>query len=145
MVKPYMNRADREHHLTILVTWERLCAWLAKTKCLTKNERKRIKTAATHLLRTSDSIISRMDKDYAMRLTKDACTSQVRITTRVRHFTEDLDGISTNDLYDLASYSLQECAGCDRGDWQECNRRKLYQRLGIPVAQDGKTGCPYQN
>jgi hypothetical protein len=59
-MKTYMNRIDREHHLMILIAWDYLGSWLEKTSCLTKDERKRIKTATTHLLHASDSIVSRI-------------------------------------------------------------------------------------
>jgi len=70
-----MNRIDRERHLFMLVAWNFLSDWLDKTSCLSKDERKRVKTATTHLLHTSDSIIARLEycdvivKRYA-RITK---------------------------------------------------------------------------
>jgi hypothetical protein len=82
-MKTYMNRIDREHHLMILVFWDYLNSWLEKTSCLTKEERKRIKTATTHLLRTSDSIVGRLEYDYARKIIKDAKNIEIRIYDRL--------------------------------------------------------------
>ena len=49
-MKTYMNRIDREHHMFILIAWDYLNTWLGKTSCLSPQERKRVKTATTHLL-----------------------------------------------------------------------------------------------
>ena len=64
-MRSYLNRADREHHLAILVFWDYLAAWLEKTTCLSPEERKRMKTVCTHLIRTSDSIVRRLEVDFA--------------------------------------------------------------------------------
>ena len=71
-MKTYMNRIDREHHVMILIVWDYLRSWLEKTSCLTKDERKRIKTVTTNLLHASDSIVGRMEYDYAKKIIKDA-------------------------------------------------------------------------
>jgi hypothetical protein len=83
-MKTYMNRIDREHHLMILVlSGITSNSWLEKTSCLTKEERKRIKTATTHLLRTSDSIVGRLEYDYARKIIKDAKNIEIRIYDRL--------------------------------------------------------------
>jgi hypothetical protein len=81
-MKIYMNRADREHHLMMLIAWDYFSNWLDKTNCLTTNERKRIKTARTHLLHASDSIIDRMDEKYAKTLLREAKNKELRFANK---------------------------------------------------------------
>ncbi len=147
-MKTYMNRIDREHHLMILFIWDYLGSWLERTRCLTKDERKRIKTATTHLLRVSDSIVGRLEYDYAKKIIKDVKNIEIRITDRMSESLSQTEGgryIDVEDLYDLASFSLKECIGCDRKGHKECERFQLFMKLNIPVAQEQTDGCPYEN
>jgi hypothetical protein len=147
-MKTYMNRIDREHHLMILVFWDYLNSWLEKTSCLTKEERKRIKTATTHLLRTSDSIVGRLEYDYAKKIMKDAKNIEIRISDRINDRLGRTEGgryIDVEDLYDMASFSLKECAGCKKANHKDCERYQLFMKLNIPVAQEQTDGCPYEN
>lgn len=147
-MKTYMNRIDREHHLMMLIVWDYLGNWLEKTSCLTTEERKRIKTATTHLLHASDSIVGRLEVDYAKKLMRDAKNTEVRIVDRVNEKLGRTEGgryIDVEDLYDLASFSLKECVGCNKTNHKECERYKLFMKLNIPVAQEQTDGCPYEN
>lgn len=147
-MKTYMNRIDREHHLMILIIWDYLGSWLEKTNCLTKDERKRIKTATTHLLRASDSIVGRLEQDYARKIIKDAKNIEIRIYDRLNASLKHTEGgryIDVEDLYDMASYSLKECRGCRGKKHKECERYQLFMKLNIPVAQEQTDGCPYEN
>jgi hypothetical protein len=147
-MKTYMNRIDREHHLMILVFWDYLNSWLEKTSCLTKEERKRLKTATTHLLRTSDSIVGRLEYDYAKKIMKDAKNIEIRISDRINDRLGRTEGgryIDVEDLYDMASFSLKECAGCKKANHKDCERYQLFMKLNIPVAQEQTDGCPYEN
>ena len=78
-MKDYMNRNDRENHLLMLILWERLTTWLDATTCLSAEERKRAKTAATHLLKASDSLIHRMGTEYARQLDRDLMSKHVEV------------------------------------------------------------------
>lgn len=147
-MKTYMNRIDREHHVMILVIWDYLNTWLEQTSCLTKEERKRVKTAATHLLHTSDSIVKRLDADYAKRLIRAAKNTEVRVVDRLNAMLgreADTVNIKIDDLYDMASYALTDCRGCKRPDHKNCEKYKLFMDLNIPVAQEQTDGCPYEN
>lgn len=147
-MKTYMNRIDREHHVMILVLWDYLNTWLEQTSCLSKEERKRIKTAATHLLHTSDSIVQRLEPDYAKRLLRAANNTEVRVVDKINQGLRrepDTINININDLYDLAGFSLKECAGCKKENHKECDRYQLFMKLDIPVAQEQTEGCPYEN
>lgn len=147
-MKTYMNRIDREHHLMILIAWDYFGSWLEKTNCLTKDERKRMKTATTHLLRTSDSIVGRLEYDYAKKIIKDAKNIEIRITDRTSESLSRTEGgryTDVEDLYDLASFSLKECIGCKEINHKECERYQLFMKLNIPVAQEQTDGCPYEN
>ncbi len=147
-MKTYMNRIDREHHLMILIAWDYLGSWLEKTSCLTKDERKRIKTATTHLLHASDSIVGRLEYDYARKILKDVKNIEIRIIDRISESlsrTESGRYIDVEDLYDLASFSLKECAGCKKANHKDCERYQLFMKLNIPVAQERTDGCPYEN
>lgn len=147
-MKTYMNRIDREHHLMILIVWDYLGSWLEKTSCLTKEERKRIKTATTHLLHTSDSIVQRMEYDYAKKIMKDAKNIEIRIADRTSESLKNKENgtyIDIEDLYDLGSFALKECRGCKKEDHKECERYQLLMKINIPVAQEQTDGCPYEN
>lgn len=147
-MKTYMNRIDREHHLMILIIWDYLGSWLEKTNCLTKDERKRIKTATTHLLRASDSIVGRLEQDYARKIIKDAKNIEIRIADRTADrlkYSESGTYIDIEDLYDLGSFALRECKDCKKEPHKECKRYQLFMKLNIPVAQEQTAGCPYEN
>jgi uncharacterized protein YfbU (UPF0304 family) len=147
-MKTYMNRIDREHHLMILIVWDYLGSWLEKTSCLTKDERKRIKTATTHLLHASDSIVRRLEYDYARKILKDVKNIEIRIIDRISESLSRTEGgryIDVEDLYDLASFSLKECVGCKKANHKDCERYQLFMKLNIPVAQEQTDGCPYEN
>lgn len=142
-MKKYMNRIDREHHLMIMVVWDYFTQWLGKTKCLTKDERKRVKTACTHLLKTSDSIVERLELDYAKKIIKDM--GKVTMTATMSQKVQTGMVIEKEDLYDLASFCLEECRGCQEKQFKQCGRYQLFTKLGIPVAQEETEGCPYEN
>lgn len=147
-MKTYMNRIDREHHMFMLIAWDYLNTWLEKTSCLSPQERKRVKTATTHLLRTSDSIVARMDKDYAKKLIRDAGNIELRIMDKLNVSLGGQEGtmhIKIDDLYDIASYALTDCKGCKIKNHKECEKYKLFMELNIPVAQEQTDGCPYEN
>lgn len=147
-MKTYMNRIDREHHLMILIFWDYLGNWLEKTNCLSKEERKRLKTANTHLLRTSDSIVQRMEYDYAKKIMRDAKNIEIRIADRTADrlkYSESGTYIDIEDLYDLGSFALRECKDCKKEPHKECKRYQLFMKLNIPVAQEQTAGCPYEN
>lgn len=147
-MKTYMNRIDREHHMFMLIAWDYLNTWLEKTNCLTPQERKRVKTATTHLLRTSDSIVARMDRDYAKKIIRDAGSIEVRMdykSTIKRDNQEETVEIKLDDLYDIANHALAECVGCKNKRFKRCEKYKLFMKLDIPVAQEQTDGCPYEN
>lgn len=146
-MKTYLNRADREHHVTILVLWDYLNNWLEKTNCLTVEERKRIKTAATHLLHASDSIIERLDSDYARTLLRAAKDTQIRMSSKTSSVQDGANtvNVSIDDLYDMSCYALTECKNCKRQDHKNCEKYQLFLRLDIPPAQEETDGCPYEN
>ena len=121
---------------------------MEQTSCLTKDERKRVKTAATHLLHASDSIVKRLDTDYAKRLLRTAKNTEVRVVDRANVMLgreTDTVNIKIDDLYDIASYALADCRGCERPDHKNCEKYKLFMDLNIPVAQGQTDGCPYEN
>lgn len=147
-MKTYMNRIDREHHIFILIAWDYLNTWLGKTSCLSPQERKRVKTATTHLLRTSDSIVARMDKNYAKKLLREARNVELRMDYKPiakRDKQEETVEIKLDDLYDIASYALTDCKGCSKENHKECDKYKLFMELNIPVAQEQTDDCPYEN
>jgi hypothetical protein len=146
-MRSYLNRADREHHLAILVFWDYLAAWLEKTTCLSPEERKRMKTVCTHLIRTSDSIVSRLEEDYAKKLARDVKDSQIRIVneTNRRMTGKEFVNVEIDDLFDIACYALTDCQDCKLSNWKECEKYRLYMKLNIPVAQEETAGCPYEN
>ena len=147
-MKTYMNRIDREHHIFILVAWDYLNAWLEKTNCLSPEERKRIKTATTHLLRVSDSLVARIDKDYAKKLIREARNIEISMGYKSkikRNNQEETLEIKLDDLYDLASHALTECVDCKDKNFKKCEKYKLFMKLNIPVAQEQTDGCPYEN
>lgn len=147
-MKSYLNRADREHHLIMMVLWERIGAWLSKTSCLSPDERRRIKTAGTNLERASDSIIRRMDADYAKRIVRQLKNAELRVFDRdnmALRSEPDTVNIRLDDMYDLSSFALQGCIGCQRCDYKQCDRYQLFMRLDVPVATDEPEKCPYEN
>jgi len=147
-LKNYMNRIDREHHLFMLVAWDFLSRWLEKTSCLSKDERKRVKTATTHLLHTSDSIIARLETDYAKKLLRDVKNTEIRILDKQNAKLGGLErtiNVDIDDLYDIASYALVDCKCCSKENHKECEKYKLFMELNIPVAQEQTDGCPYEN
>lgn len=147
-MKTYMNRIDREHHIFMLVAWDYLNAWLKKTNCLSPEERKRVKTATTHMLRASDSIVARMDKDYAKKLLREAGNVEINMGYKSKIKRDDQEEtvkIKLDDLYDLASHALTECVDCKDKNFKKCDKYKLFMKLNIPVAQEQTDGCPYEN
>nr|WP_319488605.1 DUF5651 domain-containing protein [uncultured Caproiciproducens sp.] len=148
-MKNYLNKNDREHNLIILVVWERLNSWLKTQTALTPTERKYLKTASTFLIKASDSIIGRMDNNFAEKLRRDIKASDFVIINKfdVTHSKEyGYVSIQQDDLYDLASYALSECVNCPRcKDFKNCDRYKLMISLAIPVAQVETDSCPYLN
>lgn len=147
-MKKYMNSIDREHHLMLLIFWDYINNWLNKTSCLSPEERKRLKTVATHLLHTSDSIINRMDNDYAVKLIKEAGQTEVKLEYRVKNFKEqkDIVIIETDTLYDIANYALADCRNCEisKEDYRKCEKYRLFFELNIPVLDEEAALCPYE-
>lgn len=147
-MRNYLNRLDREHHLMLLIVWDYFTTWMEKTSCLSPEERKRLKTACTHLIKTSDSILRRLEPDYARKLVKDVRNIEIRIVDKVNKKFSGVQGvinIEVDDLYDIASYALVDCIGCKEKNFKECEKYKLYMKLNIPVAQEETDGCPYEN
>lgn len=148
-MKNYLNKNDREHHLIILVVWERLNSWLKTQTALTPLEHKYLKTASTYLIKASDSIIARLDSKFAEKLMRDIKDSDFVIVNKydVSHNGEiGYVSIKQDDLYDLASYALSECVNCPHcKDFENCERYKLLLNLAIPIAQAETDSCPYLN
>lgn len=147
-MKTYMNRIDREHHVFMLVAWDYLNTWLEKTNCLSPEERKRVKTATTHLLRASDSLVARMDKDYTKKLLREVGNIEISMGHKSkikRDNQEETVEIKLDDIYDLASHALAECVDCKDKNFKKCDKYKLFMKLNIPVAQEQTDGCPYEN
>ena len=149
IMKNYLNKNDREHHLIILVVWERLNNWLKTQTALTPMEHKYLKTASTYLIKASDSIVARMDSNFAEKLKRDIQDSDFVIINKfdVSHSREfGYVSVKQDDLYDIASYALGECVNCQHcEDFENCERYKLFINLAIPVAQDKADSCPYLN
>jgi adenylate cyclase len=147
-MKHYLNRNDREHHITILVFWDYINNWLKKQTALTKEEAKYLKTASTLLRKISDSIILRLDKKFAEQLIREVTTTQLALISIYDKNTiarSEETTIKLDDLYDLASFSLENCTGCKCKDFSKCEKYKLFMRLALPVAQTETDGCPYEN
>ena len=138
----YLNKSDREHHMLMLALWDNLSGWLKETKCLTPQERKRIKTAATHLLKTSDSLVGRLDRDYAVKVIKDLKALQIRLSHK---FTgeKDMVRIEYDKISRLAEFAQEECLFCERGDFKECERFKVLVDADVAMGCKGE-GCPYR-
>lgn len=145
-MKKYLNREDREHHLGMLVLWDYVGSWVEKTNCLTKEEKKKLRTAMTNILHASDSIVARLDESYAQKLLRDIKNNELHLIDKVsrgRAKEKDAVNIFIDDLYDLANYALGDCMGCGGKDFKECERYKLFFKLNIPVAQEDTDDCPY--
>jgi hypothetical protein len=143
-MKQYMNRNDRDHHEFMLIAYEYLTSWLLQATCLTPKERGRIKSACTNLLHASDSIVQRLESDYARKLLKDLKRVAIKMVDKTTATEGDIQ-VNIDDLYDLADMAMDECVGCERHDHKECDRFKLYFKLNVPVARTETTGCPYEN
>lgn len=144
-MKQYMNRNDRDHHEFMLIAYEYLTGWLLQTSCLTPKERGRIKAVTTHLLHTSDSIVQRLEPDYARKLLKDLKRIAVKRVDKTIATGDGKAFVDLDDLYDLAEIAMDKCIGCKKAGHKECDRFKLYFKLNVPVARTETTGCPYEN
>lgn len=147
-MKTYLNRDDRDHLVAVLVMWDYISNWIAKATCLDKAETKNLKTARTLLRKTSDHIVERMDQKFAHQLIRELRGKELMVIDRTNMELKqhvDCVNVAVDDLYDLASYALEECVGCQRDNIVECPRYQLFLRLALPVAQEETDGCPFKN
>ena len=132
----------------MLFFWNYLTEWLDRTTCLTSGERKRVKTAATHLLHTSDSMVQRMAPDYAEKLVNDASHTTLNFIDNTSEKIKHSDCgklVDVNDVFDLAEYALEGCCRCRVKNHTECKRYQLFLKMDIPPAVEQTDGCPYKN
>lgn len=144
----YFNRFDREHHLSMLVTWDYLHTWLERTKCLSPTERKWVKMVITYLKKISDSIVERSDKSYITSLTHEALHSAIIIEdNRRKVYKEECIEVKTvvkDDLYELFDYALIPCQTCCNKDFKSCERYQLFMKMAVPPLNEDTDDCPYR-
>lgn len=146
-MKSYFNKRDREHLLIILTVWDCLKTWVEECTCLSKTEKKYLRAAISFLLKVSDSIVERMDIDFAKKIVKDAKNSGLLMVDKrsnvvkrdIKVMTVDVDSI-----YDLSSYALKECWDCkEKEAFKNCDRYRLFLSLDVPPVCIKTDSCPY--
>lgn len=145
----YFNRNDREHHLAMLVNWDYLSTWVERTKCLEQEEKKWIRTATTYLKKASDCIVKRAERSYITSLKNEARNSSlIIIDERKKVYKEeyaDAKTVITDDLYNLFDFALTACTDCKGCNFHDCERFKLFIKMGVPAVEEITNDCPYKN
>lgn len=146
-MKSYLNNEDRKHHIGMLVMWDYLKKWLDRASCLNSQETKFLKTAVTLIIKTSNSIVERMDKSYADRLLKEHTRCELRI---IDIYTPEQRGqispvsIPEADFLSLAKYAQRNCVICEKGkNFQGCELYQLFNEYQVPVFSEETSYCPY--
>jgi len=155
-IKTYLNRKER----TDLVM---LCAMLAYCEkefpgwyergAMTKDERKRTRTAVTNLNQTIKSMLNRLDKDFVFNFYKDMKRSVIKLMPKPeseienRKIREDAKQttINTEALIILAEKALDLCNPCHEKNYRGCNLRSIFMELGIePFDSEAVEKCQYK-
>lgn len=142
----YFNRYVRENHLMLFAVWERCTEWIENEKGqLDTEEKKRLKTACTHIKKVCDSLLKRQDTDYADRLLRSAKNMEF-IIRESRTIPEKIE-VAPEELYNIADYALLICQNgvyCKQENHRECELYKTFLELNIPVCDCNTDGCPYR-
>ena len=145
-MKQYFNRYDREQHVLMMVFNFITLEWLERCKSITKEERKYFKIGLTWLKKGYDSMIVRSSDEYVTSLKNTAKHSDLFLEdTTAKCISKEIPTktIRREDYFDLAHYALYACVGCQKKDFNECERYKLFMRLETPPFNEETAECPY--
>lgn len=143
----YFNRADREHHIVVMVFHLVASEWLATTKSITAEERKCFKTALTWLKKGSESMLNRAVPEYLRAVRNQAANSYMFLEDNSGRALEkqvETTTLDTDDMYDFADLAVRECRKCKEADFKNCKRYGLFMRIGVPPLTEDTEDCPYR-
>lgn len=143
----YFNRADREHHIVLMVFHLVIKDWLAATKSLTKDEHRYFKTALTWLQKGYDSMLDRAAPEYLRAMRNQAKNSYMFIEDNSKRELEkqvETTTLDIDDMYDFADLAVRECRKCKETDFKNCKRYGLFMRIGVPPLTEDTNDCPYR-
>ena len=144
----YFNRIDREHNLAMLIIYYHMLDWVDRTKNLTSDERKWIKTSCTFIKKSADSMIKRASKDYQRAIYNDSKSKSLilqdeRPSVNGEKYVDTVQLIK-DDFLDLCEKAIWKCKKCRYRGWEKCDRYKLFIKLNVPVFDEETEDCPYR-
>lgn len=107
--------------------------------------RKRLRSAATNCQKVLEERLLCLDKDQLQTVQRrHNHNKMVYVTSDDKRYAptdkedpQELVTVSIDDLYTIIDHAFESCHLCTQGiKVEECRYRKLYHRLGVPVARD---------
>ena len=116
--------------------------------------RKRLRSAATNCQKVLEERLFCLDKDQLQTVQRrHNHNKMVYVTSDDKRYVptdkenpQELVTVSIDDLYTVIDHAFESCHLCEQGSKvKDCQYRKLYHRLGVPVARDNPktTQCEF--
>lgn len=144
----YLSQAERQHLFIAMMGNLNIKDWLNNTKSdyMSKDVRRRLKTAATHTERAVGEYIKQVPDEQAAKLLKDADNYRLAME-RKSSLNKDVREVELDDLYFMASQVLYlHCKTCDKSKKQSkhCELKEALLNMAIPVMEEDTKDCPYK-
>lgn len=145
----YLTKANRSRFLACAAIIRIGKAWADdELGQLTAEEKKWLRLSTTYIKKCCTSILTRVGKDFADRLTREAKNSEM-IIEPIRLSRDNSKYVSEEVIYTIADYALVICQHnnyCPSGgkDHTHCGLYKALIEADVPVSSLDTDGCPYK-